>query len=65
MGAGKAGGKDREYQILAKDILSVLMKQGMLIPFCSDGIDVKIPMGGTEWTLDVLLKDQEGARSLL
>jgi hypothetical protein len=25
MGAGKAGGKDREYQILAKDILSVLM----------------------------------------
>jgi len=58
--SGKAQGKDRDYQVLARDIFRVLSEQQSLFPYEGDGIDVAFDMGGTIWTLDVALKDHEG-----
>jgi hypothetical protein len=59
MTSGKAHGENREYQVLARNILQTLAGQG-LVPYSDDGIDVPFEMGGTTWTLDVALKDSEG-----
>src|SRR3990172_2701646 len=60
MTSGKAQREDREYQVLARNILQTLAGGG-LFPYSDDGIDVPFEMGGTTWTLDVALKDSIGA----
>lgn len=58
MPSGKAYGNDREYQLLCRDIL--MREYQDLALFEGDGIDVPFEVGGTVWTLDIALRDQEG-----
>lgn len=56
MGAGQSTGIDREYQILARDILQ-RSHDVPLVPYSRDGIDVPIKLGYAIRTFDVALKD--------
>jgi hypothetical protein len=60
MTAGKAHGKDRDYQVSCHNILQVVSKR-RLQPYSGDGIDVKFDnLGGTKGvTFDIALKDSK------
>jgi len=60
MGAGKATGKDREYQVSCRDLLLTQYESKGIRPYEGDGIDVPFEVGGTSRTIDVALIDQEG-----
>ena len=59
MTGGKAHGIDREYQVGCRDILTV--RNPGSTPWQGDGIDVPFDFSGTEWTIDVALRDPSGA----
>jgi hypothetical protein len=60
MPKGKATGINRDYQVLARNIVETLRHQNSLVSYKGDGIDVPIEMGGSTWTLDVALKTTDG-----
>ncbi len=60
MSAGKAKGKDRDYQILCRDFLLERYNLNDLRPYEGDGIDVSFSVGGTPRIMDVALVDSEG-----
>ncbi len=61
MAAGKAHGKDREYQVLCRDILQAISKDDILVPYSGDGIDVRFnKLGGSNVTFDVALRNSSG-----
>jgi hypothetical protein len=55
---GQAFGVDREYQEYCRDFL-VRTRPG-LSAYVGDGCDVPFDIGGTTWTLDIALRDQNG-----
>lgn len=57
MSAGRAHGDNRKYQLLCRDVL--MREHHDLRPFEGDGVDVPLGGGGTVWTFDVALRDQE------
>lgn len=57
MPAGKAYGKDREYQVQAKNIL--IHKNPLLEPLTEDGIDVPFDIAGTTVYMDIGLQDSQ------
>lgn len=57
MPSGRAHGIDRDYQILARDILTRMAQLALLEPYSGDGIDVPIKLGSAIRTFDVALKD--------
>jgi len=63
MPAGQATGPNRVYQEHCRDVLVRLAKEEgvILLPHKGDGIDVPFSMGGTTWTLDVVLQSSDGA----
>lgn len=56
MGAGRASGKDLDYQELCRDLVRYGRKDLELEPFSGDGVDIPFQAGGTVWTFDVALK---------
>ncbi len=54
MTKGKATGTAREYQEHCRDIL--IHRDLELEPYSGDGIDVPFAMGGTTWSIDVVLR---------
>jgi hypothetical protein len=60
MTAGKATGKDRDYQVFCRDLLLKQYGSNGLRLYEGDGIDVPFDVGGTPRTLDVALVDCEG-----
>jgi hypothetical protein len=56
---GKAHGENRAYQIHCRDLLQ--NKYPGFWPYSGDGIDVGFTAGGTTWTIDVALRNSEGA----
>jgi hypothetical protein len=60
MSSGKAYGKDRDYQVLCRDVLKRISADP-LEPYDGDGIDVTIyDVGGTKITFDVALRGPTG-----
>jgi hypothetical protein len=60
MTAGKATGKDRDYQIFCRDLfLTEYMSRGFQ-PYEDEGIDVPFDVGGTPRTMDIALVDRDG-----
>jgi hypothetical protein len=59
MAQGKAHGENRAYQIHCRDVLQ--SKYPGFSPFSGDGIDVPFGLGGTTWTMDVALRNSDGA----
>lgn len=57
--AGKAYGKDRDYQVLCRNIIQQIQQQEGLVPYAGDGIDVPIMIAGSEWKIDVALTDMK------
>jgi len=57
MGAGKAKGKNTDYQIQCRDVLVYLNSE--LRPYEGDGVDVPFDVGGSARTMDVALIDGE------
>ena len=55
MSGGKAHGPNRQYQVECRDILMCLSPG--LQPWEGDGIDVGFSFAGTDWRLDVALRD--------
>ena len=62
MAKGRAHGEDRDYQILARDIMQELSQGESLVPYSGDGIDVPFELGGSAWGLDVVLKSVDGSK---
>src|SRR5688572_11538599 len=60
MPGGKAHGIDRDYQVLARDILQRRARPMVLVPYLGDGIDIPILLGSAVRTFDVALKDSSG-----
>ena len=58
MSRGKAHGQDREYQVACRDVLT--FRDHDLSPVEGEGIDVPFSIGGTTWTLDVVLRKPNG-----
>ena len=58
MGAGRAHGINREYQVLCRNVLCGVQGEDELRPYEEDGIDVAVWLGGTERTFDVALMDK-------
>jgi len=57
--AGQAFGKNRDYQILCRDVL--VHRTPTLQPWSGDGIDVPFKLPDTRWTIDVALRGGAGA----
>lgn len=55
---GQAFGKDRDYQILCRDVL--MHRNRTLQPWSGDGIDVAFALPDTQWTIDVALRGDAG-----
>lgn len=62
MGRGKAQGADRDYQVLARDIVQIISREEGLVPYEGDGVDVPFEMGGSTWTLDIALKKPDDSK---
>jgi hypothetical protein len=60
VGAGKATGEDRDYQVFCRDLLLNQYKSKGFSSYKSDGIDIRLDVGGTTRTIDVALVDVEG-----
>jgi hypothetical protein len=60
MPAGKAYGRDRDYQVLCRDILVNRNPPLVLAPQSGDGIDIPSRLGNAERTFDVALADRHG-----
>ena len=58
MSGGKAHARNRLYQMECRDILMCLNPG--LQPWEGDGIDVGFSFAGTDWKLDVALRDTLG-----
>jgi hypothetical protein len=61
MTKGKSHGINRDYQVLARDIVKRISQEGNLVPYECDGIDVAVEIGGANWTFDVALKTTDGS----
>jgi hypothetical protein len=60
MAKGKAAGANLEYQRTCRDVW-VQRSGGKLRPYRdTDGLDVSFEAGGTTWTFDIVLEDDEG-----
>lgn len=59
MTGGKAHGQNRRYQVECRDVLTY--RRPGLVPWADDGIDVLFKLPDTGWTVDVALRDPEGA----
>ena len=62
MGSGQAHGINREYQVLARDVLIRQAMPRTLVPIEGDGIDVAIELGTAVRRFDVALVDSDGCR---
>jgi len=60
MAKGKSYGVNRTYQQLCQAIIRELRSEENLIPYSGDGIDVSIPVCGTNVSFDVALTSSRG-----
>ncbi len=59
MAGGRAHGPNRQYQVRCRDVL--IYRDPELTPWAGDGIDVPFDLPDTVWTLDIALRDGDGA----
>lgn len=58
MTQGKATGRNRDYQMLCRDLL--MRRYPDLRPYERDGIDIAFEAAGTVWTVDIALVEPNG-----
>jgi hypothetical protein len=63
MKGGNAHGKDRQYQVHCRDVLTY--RDPALVPWEGDGIDVPFQLDNTTFTFDVALRNPPGSLVLV